>query len=508
MKNTIYIFIRFLLLSICYIPLGLLMFIGKPARLEGLLFDIENFIGLESFVNVIFFGACIFVGFETARLLFKRKKNKYIPLFLLLILFGILYFYSVEHNIFYKKAKDIPTKVTHNTLLIATEGSIYNYNTETNKIAWDYSSELDSEGNRNSFVVNEQNIFMPFESGKLVNFNINSGGEIIWKQQVYGRESNGIEITLNNEVVNVDNITPLFMSQPLVDNKNVVIASHGYPRTTTPLLYNFNKATGKIIWKERLPTHFNLFAPPVKYKSYPPYDYYFVNSAVYLEKYGAETGSRYTYGMFEDEENYKHFENPIYAQMQTDGKNIYIGDENGKFYCLPLNEDGSTINNLDLSDPENTFIKNPSVFKWTFTDENFTFQSSGNSFLENNILYTVVKNGSATKSAVFAINTNDGTLKWKKIIEGSILNWTLINNEIIGSTSKTIFYLNEEDYQEFNITRKPLSNIELLDENCFIYITESGIEVFDVNKQKASIIYDKKFNNNSHNTAQLKYISK
>lgn len=499
-----HLFYRFLFLVICYIPLGMLMFIGKPERLQGLLFDIENFYGLKPFVLTIFIGGCCLIGLETLRLFVKKKKTKYLSNFFLLLFFSTLSVYSIQNNIFYKEVKAIPTQVKHTTLLVATEGSIYNFDLEANKIAWEYNSRLDYEGNRNFFVLNEQNIFMPFESGSFINFDVNTG-KIIWKKQIYGRKEVGIIIEAVNttdHIINVEGLTPLFMSKPLVDEQQIVIASHGQPSRTNPYLYSFDKKTGQTNWQESLPTHFNVFAP-IKYKG-SKFDYYFVNSAVFLEKYGSNSGSRTSYGMFDDNQ----FDWPIYNQMQTDGKNIFIGDEKGKIYCLPLDENAN-IPNGSYS-PNNTFIKNPSVFKWIFSDESFTFQENSITFLDNGILYTDIKNSTDNQSAIFAIKTNNGKLKWKKTVKGSILNWTLINDEIIGNTQNTIFSLDVtgENYTEINIPTKPLSNIELLDKGHFIYITQKGIEVFNVNTKKFTVVFDKQFNDNSHNNLQIKLISK
>ena len=498
---------RFLFLALGYMPLGLLMFVGRPRRLGGLLFDIENFIGLKLFVLIIFLGAYSLVGFETLSLLIKKKKPKLFSNLLVLLFFGMLHPYSVQNNIFYKKETAAPTQVGHNTLLVSTEGSIYNLNLETNKIVWEHHSKLNKGGNRNSFVLDGQNIYLPFESGEFINLNVNSG-KTIWKQQVYGQEDERMDSTTDDtghETVNVVGLTPLFMSKPLVDKQNIAIASHGQPRNTIPYLYNFDKETGKTIWRKALPTHFNLFAP-LKYKSYP-YDYYFVNSAAYLENYGSKTGSNYSYGMFEDANQNSHFQYPIYAQMQTDGKHIFIGDEKGRFYSLPLNEKAVVINDLTISDPENTFIKNPSVFKWIFSDETFAFQNNRTTFLDKGVLYSVVKNGIGTKSAILAINTDNGTLKWKKEVEGDILNWTLVNGKLIGNTPKLVFYIDKGKYKEFNVADKPLSNIELLDKNRFIYLIQNGVEVFDIDTQKTTTVLAKKFNDNLYNNAQIKFIS-
>ncbi|MDA4742855.1 hypothetical protein NY599_00085, partial [Enterobacter hormaechei] len=72
--------------------------------------------------------------------------------------------------------------------------------------------------------------------------------------------------------------------------------------------------------------------------------------------------------------------------------NLFIGDEKGKFYCLNLDKNAS-LPNSDISDPNNTFIKNPKVFKWIFKDDHYSFAGDAKSFLEDDILYTVLRDG-------------------------------------------------------------------------------------------------------------------
>ena len=499
---------RFLFLILSFIPLAYLMFIGKAERLKGILYDIENFIGLREFVfSVFIIGSCI-IGIETLFLIIKKKKKKYFTNVFLLVFFCILYFVAVSNDVFYRKEVPTPTQVIHPTLIIASEGEILNFDLELNDIAWNYNSKLDNEGNRTSFVVDGQNIFMPFESGSLINFDINTG-QVIWRQQIYGQKEEWF-VSSDGEV-NVDGLTPLLMSKPFVDKKNLVIASHGHPNTTIPFLYSFDKKIGTLNWKSNLPTHYNTFTP-IKYKG-NSFDYYFINSAVYLIKYGANSGSKISYGMFErnDEQIKKYqknqFDFPIYAQMQTDGKNLFIGDEKGKFYCLPLTRDANVVNN-DISETNNT-LQNSSVFKWIFSDKDYPYQNNGTTFLEGNNLYGCLNNGSSTESMIVELAIEEGSLNWKKIIKGNVLSWDLVENRIIGCTDSFIFYIDIENeiYTEANIKNKPLSNIEQLNNEQFIYLTESGIELFDIKIKKTKIIFEKRFNNDSYNNIQIKYFS-
>lgn len=498
---------RFIFLLLCLIPFGMLMFLGKPDRLQGILFDIENFIGLKTFALYLFIFGATLLGLEALWLLIKKKKSKFLSNVLLLLFFVPLAIYFSSQNVFYKKEKATATKVDHATLLVATEGSVYNFDLDEKRLSWKYDSPLDTLGNRNFFAIDGQHLFIPFESGSLKNFDINTG-QIIWKQQIDGSKSSGMEInTGEDEIIEVENLRPLFMSKPLIDNKNIVIASHGQPTTTIPFLYSFDKNTGQIIWQEPLPTHFNIFAP-IKYKG-ARFNYYFVNSAVYLEKYGANTGSRTSYGMYLSEKQNKknRFKRPIYNQMQTDGRNLFIGDENGSFYCLPLTEEAN-VRTQDIEGPNNTFRNNPSVFTWIYNDE--TFENAGNqiTFLGDKVLFADVRDDVADQSALLAINTTDGLLKWKKALLGRILNWTLLDNKIVGYTDDSIFQIDVsgQNFVEFEIKNKPLSNIEQIDSSHIIYITQQGIEVLDLNTKKANLVIQKTFNENHYNNVQIKYI--
>ncbi len=408
------------------------------------------------------------------------------------------------------------TNVDKSTLIISSNGSLINFNLDENKINWQYNSAIDSTGNRNYFAIDSQNIFLPFESGKLINFDVKTG-KIIWKQQIYGKEDEVMDMSSeeNAESDLLNSLMPLFMTKPLVDNENILITSTGQPSLTTGYIYNFKRANGEKKWHEELPTQYNFYAP-VKFK-----DSYFANSAVFLLKVNNEDGGLQSYGMFDadieiegklgQKYDLNQFQNPIYNQMQSDDENIYIGDDQGSIFCFNLNEYGEVLNNNNTADYNNTFIKNSKVFKWTFKDEKFNFQENGMTFLEDDLLYTVSKNGSATQSCIFALDTENGKPKWKKVINGSVLNWSVQNDKIIGNTKNSIFYSdkNNENFNEIKIESEPLSNIEIMDENHLIYLTPNGIEILDTKTKKAKIVHNKSYVKQSeHNYVQIKYIGK
>ncbi|MGU3376100.1 outer membrane protein assembly factor BamB family protein [Chryseobacterium sp. M5A1_1a] len=412
-------------------------------------------------------------------------------------------------------SKTESSKVNHTTLLVATEGQIFNFNLDENKITWQYKSLIDSAGNRNLFALDGQNIFMPFESGKFINFDINTG-KIIWQQQIYGNGDQPLDMSSdeNEEAKRLSSLMPLFMAKPLVDGQNILIASTGQPaEINSSWLYNFNRANGTKNWLSELPTIYNYFAP-VKYRNS-----YFVNSAVFLEKLASESGVNTSYGMFDGDveivgqplqhNEINQFERPLYNQMYSDGNTLFIGSEEGTIYALNLDKDGN-IPNGDISDPNNTFIKNPKVFKWIYKNEKLVSKRSHILFFENGTLYTEMRISSNTESNLLAINAEDGKLEWGQILPPDVLNWTISNGKIIGNNSNTLFYIdtNGKNFTRVKIKDKPISGIESIDDSHFVYVTQKGIEIFDTQTKTAKLAVAKAFKDNEYNNLQIKYISK
>ena len=129
------------------------MFLGKPDRLQGILFDIENFIGLKNFTIYLFAFGLILIVLEASWLLVKKKKRKLLSNLLLPLFFVPLFLFISSQDIFYKNDKVMPIQVNHSTLLLATEGSIYNFDMDNYKLSWQYDSSFDTSGNRTSFVI-------------------------------------------------------------------------------------------------------------------------------------------------------------------------------------------------------------------------------------------------------------------------------------------------------------------------------------------------------------------
>jgi outer membrane protein assembly factor BamB len=257
----------------------------------------------------------------------------------------------------------------HEMLIISSYGKIQSVNLEQNKIQWQYQSKYNLGGNRNFFSLSEDILLQPFESGELIAFNLNAGS-ILWQEHILGGGDGIEDAGATDDGFDLDfinSLKPLFMTQPLITKSNVYITSTNQPMSTkTPALYNFNKKTGEKIWVEALPTVFNFFKP-VEINNF-----IFVNSAVFLNMYDEINGAKAGYGLFSGSTENKdsepdQFSNPIYVQMLSDGKYLFIGDENGKFYALKF-DSKNRLPSADESNPANTFTKNTALFQWIFSD--------------------------------------------------------------------------------------------------------------------------------------------
>ncbi|MCZ4243254.1 PQQ-binding-like beta-propeller repeat protein [Pedobacter punctiformis] len=426
----------------------------------------------------------------------------------LVILVSILLLTNCSNNSSEKIAAD------HETLIVSTYGRVMNINLEQNKIQWQYQSKYNLDGNRNLFSLSDDLLVQPFESGELIAFNINTG-KILWQEHILGGGDGAEEAiatqdgTLDTTFVN--SLKPLFMTQPLIAENNVYITSTNQPESQNhPALYNFNKKTGEKNWVENLPTVFNLFRPVLLN------DYIFVNSAVFLNMYSKNEGTNTSYGIFDGADELPNaepsqFTNPIYAQMLSDGKYLFVGDEKGRFYALHFDKN----NNLpvsDITDPNNTFAKNPKLFEWKFENPNISsIQEDGNTYLYDDYILACVNQTDKVQPAIIAIDKNSGKLKWKTELKG-IEKWRLVGNKITATNGELIFLLNTDgDVTTTLKTEKkyaPISNIEIDKNDDLIYATEQGIVKYELKTKKFVVLIKQAFVNGHHNYFQIKYLRK
>ncbi|WP_113654351.1 outer membrane protein assembly factor BamB family protein [Pedobacter namyangjuensis] len=406
------------------------------------------------------------------------------------------------------------TIADHETLIVSTHGKVMNINLEQNKIQWQFQSKYNSEGNRNLFSLSDSLLVQPFESGELIAFNLNTG-KILWQEHILGGGGGNEDAVATADgqldTAFVNSKKPLFMTQPLIAGNSVYISSTNQPQSSdVPALYNFNKKTGEKMWVENLPTVFNLFKPVLHN------DFVFVNSAVYLNMYSKNEGTNTSYGVFDGADELPNaeksqFVNPIYVQMQSDGKKLYVGDENGKFYALHFDSKNS-LPVSDITDPNNTFAKNPKLFDWVFEDASISsIQEDGNTYIYDNYILACVNQKDKTQPAIIAIDKSNGKLKWKTELKG-IEEWRLVGDKITATDGELIYLLNTDGKIVSTIkTEKqfaPISNIEIDKNEDLIYATEQGIVKYDVKTKKFAMLLKQTFKKEYHDYFQVKYLNK
>ena len=400
------------------------------------------------------------------------------------------------------------------TLIVSTHGKVMNINLEQNKIQWQYQSKYNPEGNRNLFSLSDSLLVQPFESGELIAFNVNTG-KILWQDHILGGGDGNEDAVatadgqLDTAFVNTKK--PLFMTQPLIAENSVYITSTNQPQSSdVPALYNFNRKTGEKIWIENLPTVFNLFKPVLHN------NFVFVNSAVYLNMYSKNEGTNTSYGVFDGADDLPNAEksqfiDPIYVQMQSDGKKLYVGDENGKFYALHFDSKNS-LPVSDIMDPNNTFAKNTKLFEWIFEDPSISsIQEDGNTYIYGDYILAAVNQKDKTEPAIIAIDKSNGKLKWKTEIKG-IEEWRLVGDKITASNGELIYLLSTDGkIMETIKTEKqfaPISNIEIDKNDNLIYATEQGIVKYEVKTKKFVVLLKQVFKKEYHDYFQVKYLKK
>ncbi|RZL29059.1 MAG: hypothetical protein EOO96_20205 [Pedobacter sp.] len=406
------------------------------------------------------------------------------------------------------------TTADHETLIVSTHGKVMNINLEQNKIQWQFQSKYNPEGNRNLFSLSDDLLVQPFESGELIAFNLNTG-KILWQEHILGG-GDGIEDAVGTADGQLDTAfvnakKPLFMTQPLIAGDKVYISSTNQPQSSdVPALYNFNKKTGERVWVQNLPTVFNLFKPVLHN------NFVFVNSAVYLNMYSKNEGTNTSYGVFDGADDFpdaekSQFTNPIYVQMQSDGKKLYVADENAKFYALAFG-DGNSISDADVTDPNNTFAKNPKLFKWIFEDPSISsIQEDGKTYIFDDYILTAVNLKDKTNPAIIAIDKSNGKLKWKTELKG-IEEWRLIGDKITATNGELIYLLATDGKITSTIKTgqqfAPISNIEIDKNDDLIYATEQAIVKYEVKTKKFSVLLKQPFKKEYHDYFEVKYLKK
>jgi len=381
-------------------------------------------------------------------------------------------------------------------LVVSSEGRLVQFDLNTASVGWTYASKADAEGNRNTFADDGTTIYLPFESGKLVAFDA-ATGEVRWTHLANTAAGVADAVGDGEGGVTIDpSLRPYYLSRPLIDGERLYIASAGQPRRFEPRFAVVNRSDGSLVASEGIETNFNLFAPVLCRGNV------FVNSAVYLSKYTRQ-GVATSYGLHED----AAFEAPLYAQMQSDGQTLYLGDERGRFYALPLDAHGNVAGEGDIMDPQNSFTGRPQVFRWTYRSERYPRlapSDNGSTALVRGTLIVGVRQEDEKGDALVGLDAASGQERWTYAPGQPIRRWAADEAGVTGDTEGFVFVLDAQGRERARYPvdpqLRPLSNVVALAGGELVFATEQGIAVVGLSAPAARLKIAHPFARNEHDT--------
>jgi len=398
-----------------------------------------------------------------------------------------------------QRTVNIPeVSVPNQTLIACSNGKLINFNLDAQSVCWEYVSEEDLGGNRNCFTYDEKSIYLPFESGKLISVDVVSG-KVNWVNYS-GNTGGGVQAG-GETSLDLTN-APYYMSMPLVWEDKIYIAAFGQPESYPPTFFVINKEDGSLYISDPILTNYNLYKPVICR------DHIFVNSAVYLSMY-SKIGAWTNYGMHSE----AAFESPLYYQMQSDGKTLYLGEEDGRFYALPFTSNAVLEGENDITDPENNFRNRKELFKWVYQSSAYPQSPSASknyTALVDDIFIVNVKKKENNQEALVGINTNTGKEQWIFEAGEQILNQNVIGNEIIGYTNSYIFVLNMKGelkgkYPIDDRDLFPLSNIVSTKTSDLLFSTTKGIVFVNRSDKTTALKIPYDFTKNHYNIDYVHY---
>lgn len=399
-----------------------------------------------------------------------------------------------------KQTQDTVVNVPNQTVVFSSNGKVVNFDLDNKKVVWEYTSAQDGEGNRNKFDFDEATLYMPFESGKFVALDILTGkekwmyeaGQIGMMDVAVDDTSGGFDTEAGSE--------PYFMGQPLQYQDKVYTVTTG--GGSYPYFVILNKEDGTEFKTEGIETKFNMYQPVLCQENI------FVNSAIYLNKYSLR-GTPTSYGMYEG----ITFDSPLYTQMRSDGETLYFGEEDGKFYAIPFNQDGNVKgDNDDIMDPKNNFKDNLSIYKWRYQSKEYPRLATN--FDSNTVLYGKtyvihVRKSDSDAQALIGLNAKTGEEQWSYGSTEEIVNWHKSGEHLIGYTMTKVFVLDFQgkELATYSITEefKPLTNIEETKDGQLVFLTTRGVTTIDKTSKQAKVLIAYETKEEYHNTAYIKY---
>ncbi|MCA4792984.1 PQQ-binding-like beta-propeller repeat protein [Myroides odoratimimus] len=397
-----------------------------------------------------------------------------------------------------KQTQDTVVNVSNQTVVFSSSGKVVNFDLDNKKVVWEYTSAQDEGANRNKFTFDENTLYMPFESGKLVALDFLTGKE----KWVFTAPQTGVmDMAVGDEGSNAaDRGEPYFMSQPLQYQDKVYMVSIG--GGNDPYFYVINKTDGSEYKIEGIETKYNLSQPVLCQEMV------FVNSGIYLNKYSLK-GTGTSYGMYEG----ITFDSPLYAQMRSDGETLYFGEEDGMFYAIPFNENADVKgDNDDIMDPKNNFKDNLSIYKWRYQSKEYSrlaTNADSNTALYGKTYVVQVRKSDSDAQALIGLNAKTGEEQWSYGSTEEIVNWHKSGEHLIGYTMTMVFVLDFQgkELATYPITEefKPLTNIEETKDGQLVFLTTRGVTTIDKTSKQAKVLIAYETKEEYHNTAYIKY---
>lgn len=315
------------------------------------------------------------------------------------------------------------------------DGSLKSFNLKTNTINWTFKAkDNDVTYSRNKFTLEDGVLYVPFINGEMYAID-HKTGEKFWELKAGLKNSQYFKIWIN---------------QIPTINKDLIYITTQYENSN---IYAFNKKKGQIVRNYKLVYPYNHL--PVVYAN----DRVYTQNAPYVYAFDANTGREIAR---------RDFKKAMYSKPISDGQRLYIANESKTLYALNL-DNLETIWEVDL--PESS------------VDQRIV--------VKGNTLYLT------TDHTFYAIESSSGKIIWqvkpKQDYNHSIQQLEEYNNKLYAyDNGSNFFVLNPKNGKietEIALSNKPISNIEVQDQNTVFFYCEAGLIRLELSSKKEELIY-------------------
>ena len=371
--------------------------------------------------------------------------------------------------------------VESSTLLIFGENKLINVNLDNNTIKWIYDATSKGNENKNYLTVSDSIVYVPFEDGDIIAFNINNGHKH-WGYNLKNYAEYTNNFSSDSSMYTDDGDESYFHSlilktQPSIADNKLILLSGSLNSLFTGKAFALNKENGKVEWISPLPYPYNSFAP------LHVNNYLYINSSTDVVQIDLKTGSNH------DKDDLPlatyRFDNPIYNQMYYEDNQLFLADEEGLLFCIDLTKENNGLEN---------------IFKWksTLVKNSLVHISPNKVIFDENDIYLAANIYTDKKIPdlyFFKINKTTGQVdkKSKMPVESSITDFIDIGSNIIANKFFDILFLNKNTLDIDSTLTLPenmraLSNLEKVDDNILIFLTYKGVVKLNLENKELNLI--------------------